>query len=159
MDVAVATYIRLKNKCGNYVALRNFQNFFVAETRSFEGTQYVFAPFYVSGNISTRGGDSMQANLTTVPNALTTSMVVEAVLNSWLIEVKTLLLSFDGSNFSEDTVLSQQIWSCVSSTQDFEKLSIALSTPMDAARSDVPKRVLNSHLVGSLPPTGSIFSS
>lgn len=159
MDVAVASYIRFKTKCGEYVALRNFQNFFVAETRNYNSVAYVFAPFYLSGNVSTRGGDAMQANLTTVPNALTTSIVNEAVLNSWLIEVRTLLLEYTGPGFTEGSLISQQIWSCISSTQDFEKLSIALSTPMDAAQADVPKRVLNTTLVGAIPPTGSIIAS
>jgi hypothetical protein len=158
MDVAVGSYIRFKNKCGGYVQLRNFQNFFVSETRTFGGTTYVFAPFYISGNVSTRGGDSMQANFTTIPNALTSSLTAEAVLNGWLIEVKTVLLNFVSGSFTEGQVLTEQIWSCSSKSDDFEKISVGLSTPLDATRAQVPKRVLSEFLVGALPPTGSIFA-
>lgn len=158
MDSAVASYIRFKDKCGAYVLQRNYQNFYVSETRLFNSINYVFAPFYISGNVSTRGGDAMQASFTTIPNPLTEALTSEATLNGWLIEVKTVLLNFSAGAFVESATLTEQIWSCNSKKTDSEKSTIGLSTPLDATRAQVPKRVLSEFLVGSLPPTGTILA-
>jgi hypothetical protein len=160
METAIVNYIRFKTKGGGYVNDQNFQNFFVGATRNYENVNYRYAPFLITGTVSTRGGDAPRASLVTVPNEITVSTISEAVISFWLVEVKTVLLAMgeDGS-FTDQAMLSQEIWSCVSGSHDFEKVSITLSSALDAARGQVPKRVLSSYLVGSIPPSGNVFSS
>lgn len=173
MQVAIAHYIRFKYKDGSYVPARAYQNFFVGETRSFQDIIYAFAPFRITGNISNKGGDSSQASIVTIPNAITVGVATEAVLNYFMVEVKTIIvnattLAQPGSNqligtetgsFTESGVVAQEIWSCGNMSQDYEKISISLLSPLDATRKQIPKRVLSQNLVGSVPPTGNIVAS
>lgn len=161
MDVAISSYIRFKAKNGGYIANRNFQNFFVGETRQYSGNYYPFAPFVISGNISTRSGDSLQANLVTIPNELTVAFISEAISNFWLMEHTVVLLAHNQTNntFSENQLLSTELWSCAGGHQDDEKITISLNSPLDAARAQIPRRVISAALVGSVPPTGNIFTT
>lgn len=173
MRIALANYIRFKYKTGEYVPARAYQNFFVGESRTVSTVIYQFAPFRITGNISNKGGDTAQASITTIPNALTVGLATEAVINYWLVEVKTLVINTEtlapengnqliGTNagsFTEGGLISTEIWSCSTMGQDYEKITITLSSPLDAARKQIPRRVLSQVLVGSVPPTGTIAAS
>jgi hypothetical protein len=173
MRIALAQYIRFKTKSNVYVPSRSYQNFFIGETRSLLGVPYTFAPFRISGSISNKGGDTAQASLTTIPNALTVGACTEAVLNYWLLEVSTYLISAtslapevgeqligtETGSFTEAGLLATELWSCSTMGQDYEKISITLSSPLDATRRQVPRRVLSEGLVGSVPATGNITAS
>lgn len=159
-DVAFAHYIRFLDKSGAYIPNRNYQNFFVAEQRTFSGVGYVFAPFGLTGMTSTRGGDNPTTNLVSIPNDLSVSLVAEAALASWLVEVRTVNITVtEAGSMTEGAVLISDIWSCSSGNQDSEKIVLILSSPLDATQAQVPKRVLSSYLVGSVPPTGAISAN
>lgn len=160
MDVAIGQYITFTDKCGNVVPGRAFQNFFVGETRSWEGTSYTFAPFGVSGNISSRNGDGSNATLVTIPNPLTVGMAIEAAILRWLVRIRTVNITCtENAPFQEAATLAVETWNISSYSQDDEKITLALSSPLDATRLQVPNRVLSQYLVGAVPATGSIFSS
>lgn len=173
MQVAIAHYIRFKYKDNTAVPSRSFQNFFVNESRTLNSVSYMFAPFKVTGNISSKGGDTATASIITVPNAITVGVATEAVLNYYLISIRTVLINADTlapangnqligtetGSFSEAGVISNELWSCSNLTQDYEKITISLSSPIDAARKQVPRRVLSQTLVGSVPPTGNIIAA
>lgn len=172
-QVAIAHYIQFRYKDNTLVPSRNFQNFFVNETRTLADSLYQFAPFRITGTISSKGGDSAQASIITVPNAITVGIATEAVLNYFIVNVKTVMvnatsLAVEGENqllgtqvgsFTEAGIISSEVWSCSNMTQDYEKITITLSSPLDATRKQVPRRVLSQALVGSVPPTGNIMSS
>lgn len=173
MRVALANYIRFKYKDGTYIASRSYQNFFVGESRTLSGVIYPFAPFRISGNISNKGGDASQASLTTVPNALTVGICTEAVLNYWLLEISTYLITAtslaqptgnqligtEAGSFTEGGLIATELWSCTTLSQDYEKITITLSSPLDAVRRQIPRRVLSQNLVGSVPTTGNITAA
>lgn len=173
MKIALANYIRFKYKDNTYVPARSYQNFFVGESRTVQGIAYPFAPFRITGNISNKGGDTAQASLTTIPNALTVGIASEAVLNYWLLEVSTYiitpsslapeagnqLIGIETGSFSEGGLVTTELWSCSTMGQDYEKITISLASPLDATRRQIPRRVLNQVLVGSVPPTGTIAAS
>lgn len=160
MNIAIANYIQFEDKSGNLVANSRYQNFFVGETRSWQENSYTYAPFIISGTVSNRGGEAPRASLVTVPNDITVGIVSQMVINYRLVRVSTVALTQSESGaFSEGQLLSTEIWSCVNGTQDYEKVSITLSSPLDATRSQIPKRVLSSYLVGSIPSSGTVFAS
>lgn len=173
MQISLAHYIRFKYKDGTYVPSRSYQNFFVGESRTLSGVTYQFAPFKITGNISNKGGDTAQASITTIPNALTVGVTTEAVINYWLAEISTIMITSASSapesgnqiigtesgSFTEAGIISTEIWSCSTMGQDYEKITVTLSSPLDAARKQVPHRVLSQGLVGSVPTTGSITAS
>lgn len=144
---------------------RAFQNWFLEKTRSYGGVSYRYAPFRIAGNSSTIGGSGIQAALVTVPNPLTVPLIAEAVLSNWLLEVKTVLITVTTETPPTEWVTATtQLWSCTSGKPqedngEEESIStITLATPLDAASLDIPRRVLSAHMVGALPPTGSIFA-
>lgn len=171
--VALANYIRFKFKDGSFIGAANYQNFFVSEVRAFNGVNYQFAPFRISGNISNKGGDNAQASLTTIPNALTVGLATESVLNAWMVQVSTLFVTVTSNaslygdqlfgpepgSFTEGGIIATEIWMCGNMSQDYEKITIGLLSPLDAARQQIPKRVLSETLIGSAPPTGFITGS
>lgn len=173
MQVTVAHYIRFKYKDGTYIPARAYQNFFVGEARTFQDVYYQFAPYRISGVISNKGGDTAQASITTIPNALTIGVATESVLSYWFVEIKTVIINasttapssgdqlvgLEPGAFSEAGVIATELWMCGNLSQDYEKITIALMSPLDATRKQVPNRVLNENLVGKVPPTGSIYAS
>lgn len=173
MQVALAHYIRFKYKDGNYVPARAYQNFFISEARTFQSTSYQFAPFRISGTISNRGGDTAQASITTIPNSLTVGLSTESVLSYWLVEIKTVaiiattlapetgnqLIGLETGSFSEAGVIATELWMCGNLSQDYERITISLMSPLDATRKQVPSRVLSERLVGRVPPTGTIYAN
>lgn len=160
MDIAVANYIQFMSRDGTVLGGRAYQNFFPGLTRTYEYIEYKFAPFAISGNRSSRGGETGQASLITTPNPISINLIAEAAVNHWLVDVKTMILDTpEGGTISESYVITSEIWSCVSATHDYEKVTLILSSPLDATREQVPKRILSQYLVGSLPPTGTIFTA
>lgn len=173
MQVAIAHYIRFKYKDGTYVPARGYQNFFVAESRTYQNTLYQFAPFRISGTISNKGGDTAQASITTIPNSITIGVATESVISYWLVEIKTVaisattlapangnqLIGLDTGAFDEAGVIATELWMCGNLSQDYEKITISLMSPLDATRKQVPSRVLSERLVGRVPPTGTIYAA
>ena len=159
-DVALAHYVRFLDKSGAFIENRAYQNFFVSEQRALAGVGYVFAPFGLTGMTSTRGGDNPTTNLVSIPNDLSVSLFAEAVLASWLLQVQTVnIVVTEGGGMDEGDVLMSDIWACSGSSQDHEKIVLILSSPLDATQAQVPKRVLSSYLVGSVPPSGAISTT
>lgn len=159
-DVALAHYVRFLDKSGAFIPNRNYQNFFVSETRTLSSVNYVFAPFGLTGMTSTRGGDNPTTNMVSIPNDLSVSLVAEAVIASWLVQVQTVNITVtEAGDMSEGAVLMSDIWACSGSNQDHEKIVLILSSPLDATQAQVPKRVLSSYLVGSVPPSGAISTT
>lgn len=160
MDIAIGQYIKIRDKEGTPIPDRTFQNFFVGETRLWEDTLYSFAPFVISGNTSSRNGDGVSATLVTVPNDLTVGITVEATIYQWMIEVKTVHITCsEGMPFQESSTLAIETWNIASMSQDNDKVTLTLASPLDATKLQVPKRVLSQFLVGGVPATGSIYSS
>lgn len=160
MDIAIGQYIRLKDFRGNYAPARAFQNFFVGETRTWEGVAYTFAPFGISGTTSSRNGDGVSGTLVSVPNDLTVGVTVEATLNRWLIEVRTVHITCtEDTAFNESATLAIETWNIASFSQESDKITLTLASPLDATKLQVPKRVLCQYLVGAVPATGTIYSS
>lgn len=159
MDIILAHYIRFKTKGGLYFLNQAYQNYFVGENRDYNGVSYAFAPYMVVGTSSSRGGDVPQANIVTVPNNITLGITGEAILNGWLVEVRTVLLGrTSGTAFTEQSTIANELWACSSGSKKDDSATIILSSPLDAARQQFPKRVLSSYLVGSTPATGNVLN-
>jgi hypothetical protein len=164
---AAGQYIRFTNVDGDFIPDRNFQNFFASRTTTWNGITYIFAPYIVSGNISSKGGEVPQAKLESVPNPLTKPLFAEAILGRWSLRVETVLLGRAGptSPFAEVRSLAVQRWSCIGggfSEEELEsdsRIEMRLSSPGDVIGRSAVWRILTSHLVGALPATGTLLLS
>ena len=78
--------------------LYRFQNFYLSETKTYEGADYVFVPFGFSGVTINRTGDGLDASLVFPNNELSRVWIAEAVESRWIIEVDVLAFDPDTTN-------------------------------------------------------------
>lgn len=161
--VAFCQFLRFLNGAASYIPLRDYQNFWINESHVYSGVTYIFAPFRLAGASTTRGADISESQIITVPNPLTVGVFTEAVQQRWLVETKTALVSTPSTptptpTFSVSQILTTQLWSANSMSQDTESLTLALTSPLSLTDAQIPRRVLTSDLVGPLPATGNIYA-
>lgn len=134
-----------------------YQNFSIGTARSYGGVTYNFLPFAISTGSGSKGGDRSEAVLGAGTNDISVNIFAEAVQSRWLLELKTV--SLDVTDFSDDALIRSELWRVASYDMDTEKVLLKLTSPLDAVRSDVPRRVLSTELVGALPSSGSLVVS
>lgn len=160
MAVAFAHYIRFIDREGLYINGRNYQNFFVGETRTFESLPYQFGPYAIVGLSSTRNGDVPQGSIVATPNEVMSPLLAEATISRWLVEIRTVSITVaEGMPFVEGRTIASEIWACTAGGADVERATVTLSSPTDAALREIPGRVLTRSMVGMIPPTGQIVIS
>ena len=173
--LAVAYYIEFLAPDGQRLTptgVRNYQNFFIAETRTWQSTPYLYAPFVVSGDLSTEGGTNGEAEILAPANMLSGAVFWEAAYDRFLVRVETILLAgtapaaADGVvTWTEQAAVACDVWCCdgMSYTDDIpgEESGLAtmilrLTSPFNAVSGNAPTRRLRDDQVGALPATGGI---
>ena len=108
-----------------------------------------FLPFGFSGVTVSRGGDNTQATLAFPTNDLSRSWAAEAITNSWVVTVALL-------NVSAGRTIYTYVGQVASSSQDETKVTLQLSSVLDAVGTDIPFRFISENTVGAIP-TSSAF--
>ena len=153
MTIAIVNYITSSGSGSSW----SFQNFFVGSTSDYGGASHNFAPFAITGRGARKGGDRADISLVLGNDPISLNFATESVENRHLITIQTVLL--DGANLTPSALLTDEIWTASSMEVDVEKIVMRLTSPLDAVRSQFPRRQLNSKLVGSLPITGNLVIS
>ena len=146
--IAVGTYVSLND--GDF----NFQNFAYGVARPYRGRSYQYASFGYSGSVIDLQGGNLDASLVFAFNDLTLNMAVEAAEDRWMVDIRTVWL--DPGTFVEQDDFMDDTFMVTGFTHDTSRLSLSLSSPLDAISGDVPRRKLSNVLVGSLPSTGDV---
>ena len=157
MTVAVVNYVRFKSFGGQYQSGFSFQNFYINQTKTKDGVDYMFAPLGVTPGAGTKGGDRSDSALVAPAYPLTVNLFVDACKQKWLVEITMVLL--DPLTFEEVQLITTEQWLSSKVEVTTERAVLRLSSPLDAVDSQVPKRMLSSVLVGSLPSTGNLSVS
>lgn len=136
-----------------------FQNFSVNTTRTRNTQTYSFAPFALSTGGGEKGGDRSSNVLgigasTEIGTTIILNLFKQAVDQRWLLVVETV--SLDITTFADDLLISTENWRVASYQMDTKVIKLQLVSPLDAVKSQVPRRKLNEELVGALPTTGQI---
>lgn len=142
---------------GTFAAFNDFvflQNFFQGETRTYGGIQYNFASFGYSGNTTDLQAGNINASLVFSMNELVLNMATEAADNRWIVEVQTVWL--DPETLLEQANYTTDVFMITGFEHDHQRLSMTLSSPLDAISGDAPRRRLTEALVGALPSTGQV---
>jgi hypothetical protein len=155
VSISLVQYVRFKTRAGSYTGTP-YQNFFINETKSYGGVTYSYAPFAIAINAGSKGGDRSENSLIAPNSAISVNLFAEAVLQSYLLEVKTMQLSV--ADFSDVALISDELWRVASLNSDEENVTLRLMSPLDAVRGQVPRRILTSSLVGSLPTSATLTS-
>jgi len=142
----------------NYVHLvgtdHRYQNYSVNENRTYDGNSYTFLPFAVSTGAGAKGGERSSTQLAVGLNQVSVNVFAEAVQGQWQLDLKTVSLNL--ADDSDDVLIRSELWRIASYNMDTSRLVVTLSSPLDAAASDVPRRVLSTELVGALPTSGAL---
>ena len=136
-----------------------YQNFFISKKLTHKGDEYQFAPFGFSGVTVNRTGDGFDASLVFPNNELTRRWGVEAINESYLMEVEVLIIedsdSTSGLTASHTTVHTYT--GVVTGGQwDNVSLNLELGSLLDAVGTDVPRRSLTQKLIGNLPISNGV---
>jgi len=151
--IAIGTYIKLVTS--DQVATGYaFQNFHVGETRSYNGTSYMYGGFGFSGGTLDLDAGNLSASLVFGVNELDLVVFKQAADDRWLIEVRTVWLNPD--TLDETGTYGEELYAVTGFEHDTSRLSVRLGNPLDAVSQNAPRRVLTQKLVGSLPSTGNI---
>jgi len=153
MTVAIGTYIRLLNANGSDTGYR-FQNFFKGDTRTYDSLTYTYSGFGFSGSTLDLEGGNISASLLVALNELSLAVYNQAVLDRWLIKLRTVWL--DPDTLTEGETYSEELYAVTGLDHDSSRLSVRLGSPLDAVREHAPRRSLTQQLVGALPTTGEI---
>lgn len=153
MSIAIGTYLKFIDAAGIDTG-NNFQNFFQGETREYQGDTYIFGGFGFSGGTLDLEGGNISATLVFVLNDLSLSIVNQAAEQFWLVRIRTVWL--DSSTFQEGNTFSEELYAVTGFEHDSSRLSVRLSSPLDAVQENAPRRTLTADLVGALPSTGQI---
>lgn len=136
-----------------------FQNFSINTNRTRNSVVYSFAPFALATGGGEKGGDQASNTLVTAASTVIGSTIIlnlfkQAIESRWLLQVETV--SLDPTTFIDDQLISSETWRISSYEMDTKVIKLNLSSPLDAARAQVPRRRLSSFLVGALPTSGQI---
>lgn len=153
MTLAIGTYVRLVDRDQSPTGYQ-FQNFHVGETRSYNGSSYMFAGFGFSGGTLDLEAGNVTASLVFNVNSLDLVVFRQAADDRWLIEIRTVWLDPDSLN--ESGTYSEELYAVTGFEHDSNRLSVRLGNPLDAVSQNAPRRLLTQDLVGSLPSTGNI---
>ncbi len=153
MNLALGTYISLRTRKGGETGYA-FQNFFHGETRTYNEERYLYAGFGFSGSSVDVTAANISASLVFAVNQLDLNVFKRAADELWIMRVRTVWL--DPGTFIETSTYLEEVYAITGFEHNTSKLSVRLSSPLDAVTGQAPRRTLNQALVGALPTTGSI---
>jgi hypothetical protein len=152
MLVALTTFITTSNAAG--IVQGRYQNSTPGQVIRLDGYDFPFLSFIYSGAAKNRTGDNLEAELTLAVNKLAMGYAAEAVQAKWTVEV--VGCSMNPTDFSVGRKLTREVWLAAGMSYDPEKVTVLLSSGIDAVGASAPARTLTSKLVGALPSTSQI---
>ena len=152
MAFAFCNYVTLLQSNSTPTSYK-FQNFSINEKR--RGFDYL--PFAITTGAGTRGGDRSSARLVVAANQISVNIAAEAAKNNYFLKVETFSLNIE--TLADSSQISTEVWRVAGYEMDTERVFLNLTSPLDAVRTDAPRRVLSTQLVGALPTSGSLVVS
>jgi len=149
---ATTNFITVTDRAGG--VQHRYQNGKVGEVIRIGSTNYSYLSFIYRGATRNRTGDNLQAELTLAPNAIAMNIARQAVASNWLVRIDTYTMN--PSTFAVGRQLTQDVWVASSFSYDPDKLTVVLSSGIDAVGASAPRGTLTSTLVGALPSTAQI---
>lgn len=149
---AITNFVIVSDRAGT--VQHRYQNGQVGKAVSLDGVDFYFLSYFYRGATKNRTGDNIESELTLAANAVAMNIAHEAVRNRWTVEVKTC--SMHPVTWAVGRVLTREIWLASSMNYDEEKLTVLLSSGIDAVGASAPTRTLTTAAVGMLPTTSEI---
>jgi phage-related protein len=150
-EIRICNFFRLTTAKG---ALHRYQNYFIGETKVFQGQSYAFSPFQADGALASLNGDNQQLRVLFPSQELVIRLVedgdgnrlsVLALTTAWLNaagDISTFYPDFfigTGATFNDDTV------------------ELRFRSSMDSVGAAFPARTFTSNNVGILPLNAELY--
>ena len=152
MAFAFCNYVTLLQSNSTPTSYK-FQNFSINEKRG----DFDYLPFAITTGAGTRGGDRSSARLVVAANQISVNIAAEAANGNYFLRVETFSLNIE--TLADSSQISTEVWRVAGYEMDTERVFLNLTSPLDAVRTDAPRRVLSTQLVGALPTSGSLIVS
>lgn len=152
-NVAIGTFIRFLDFDSNPTG-QNFQNFYHQQSQVFQGVAYTWAGFGYSGATTSLDAGSVFATLAFATSELLLNQMKGISDNKGLVQVNTVWL--DPETLVPTGLFLSEIFAVLGFDHDLQRTDVRLGDPLNAVDALVPREVLTSQLVGSLPATGNI---
>lgn len=152
--VAWVNYVQFLEADGTATGYR-FQDYWMNESRTFDGNSYAGLPFDVAAGGGVSGGDRSTATFATPVNDLAVNIITEAVNEEWLLEVAQVKINrTTGANL---TTFTRESWLCNSYSYSESQpiITLSLGSPLNAVDGLVG-RTLTAKMVGRLPVSGGL---
>ncbi|REJ66022.1 MAG: hypothetical protein DWQ28_08005 [Proteobacteria bacterium] len=127
-----------------------FQNYAVGQSVG----AYSFLPFGFGGAMATLQGDNLDATLQFGNTEITRNFVVEALDNTYVAKVTTVL--WNSSTYAVERTLYEYFGACSAGGWDETKIQLKLNSVLDAVQANVPGRRLAKQQVGNIPFTSQV---
>ena len=127
-----------------------FQNYAVGQNVG----QFSFVPFGFGGAMATLQGDNLDATLQFANTQITRNFVVEALDNTYVAKVTTVL--WNSSTYAVERTLYEYFGACSAGGWNETTIQIKLNSVLDAVQANVPGRRLAKRQVGNIPFTAQV---
>lgn len=127
-----------------------FQNYAVGQNVG----NYSFLPFSFGGAMASFRGDNLDATLQFANTQVSRNFVVEALDNSYVAKVTTIL--WNTSTYATEKTLYEYFGACASGGWDEVSIQVKLNSVLDAVQANIPGRRLYQQQVGKIPFTAQV---
>lgn len=157
-EIRFVQYVNLRVRTISGGSRRHrYQNYFIGETRTLEGQDYLFAPFQASGTTASLGGDNQNLQVL-FPHTDYALRLVEEGSGNRLSELTLTTIWLKANNTPIDGKEPiQEFFVGMGASFSDTTIELRFRTALDSAGSEFPGRKLSRDLVGPLPLNAELF--
>ncbi len=144
-NIRIAQFFKLRTSAGT---VRRCQNYFIAETKTFQGESYGFAPFQADGALASLNGENQQLRVL-FPSLEVVIRLVEEGDGNRLSVLRLTTAWLSGSDQIVTTF--NDFFIGIGATYNEETVELRFRSSMDSVGAAFPGRTLTSDNVGILP--------
>jgi len=150
-EIRICNFFRLTTTAGR---VHRFQNYFIAESKTFNGEAYSFSPFQADGALASLNGDNQQLRVLFPSQEVSIRLVEEGDGNRLSVLALTTLWTnatgaLNGAQFTDYFI-------GVGATFNEDTIELRFRSSMDSVGAGFPARTLSVDSVGILPLDASL---
>jgi hypothetical protein len=150
-EIRICNFFNLLTTAGK---THRYQNYFIAESKSFLGQSYAFAPFQASGALASLNGDNQQLRVLFPSQELVIRLVEEGDGNR--LSVLTLTTAWITGGGAISTTFTDYFVGTGSTFSD-DAVELRFRSSMDSVGAGFPARTLTADNVGVLPLSAELY--
>jgi hypothetical protein len=150
-EIRICNFFNLLTTAGK---THRYQNYFIAESKTFLGQPYAFAPFQASGALASLNGDNQQLRVLFPSQELVIRLVEEGDGNR--LSVLTLTTAWITGGGAISTTFTDYFVGTGATFSD-DAVELRFRSSMDSVGAGFPARTLTADNVGVLPLSAELY--